>query len=82
MNERNYRFSAEAYYKLMSNLVPYSVNNVKVVYYGHNEANGHAMGLDMKLYGEFVPGADSWVSLSVMNISPTTSPTLSDGRCR
>jgi hypothetical protein len=51
----------------MSNLVPYSVNNVKVVYYGHNEANGHAMGLDMKLYGEFVPGADSWVSLSVMN---------------
>lgn len=67
MNERNYRFSAEAYYKLMSNLVPYSVNNVKVVYYGHNEANGHAMGLDMKLYGEFVPGADSWVSLSVMN---------------
>ena len=67
MNERNYRFSAEAYYKLMSNLVPYSVNNVKVVYYGHNEANGHAMGLDMKLYGEFVPGADSWVSISVMN---------------
>ena len=67
MNERNYRFSAEAYYKLMSNLVPYSVNNVKVVYYGHNEANGHAMGLDMKLYGEFVPGADSWVSVSVMN---------------
>ena len=67
MNERNYRFSAEAYYKLMANLVPYSVNNVKVVYYGHNEANGHAMGLDMKLYGEFVPGADSWVSVSVMN---------------
>ncbi len=67
MRERNYRFSAEAYYKLMSNLVPYSVNNVKVVYYGHNEANGHAMGLDMKLYGEFVPGADSWVSLSIMN---------------
>ena len=67
MNQRNFRFSAEAYYKLMSNLVPYSVNNVKVVYYGQNEANGHAMGLDMKLYGEFVPGADSWISLSVMD---------------
>ena len=67
MNERNFRFSAEAYFKAMSNLVPYSVNNVKVVYYGQNEANGHAMGLDMKLYGEFVPGTDSWISLSVMN---------------
>ena len=67
MNERNYRFSAEAYYKAMANLVPYSVNNVKVVYYGQNEANGHAMGLDLKLYGEFVPGTDSWLSFSVMN---------------
>ena len=67
MKERNYRFSAEAYYKAMSNLVPYSVNNVKVVYYGQNEATGHAMGLDLKLYGEFVPGADSWLSLSVMD---------------
>ena len=67
MNERNYRFSAEAYYKAMSNLVPYSINNVKVVYYGKNEASGHALGIDMKLYGEFVPGTDSWVSLSVMS---------------
>ena len=67
MNERNYRFSAEAYYKALSNLVPYSVSNVKVVYYGQNEANGHAMGLDLKLYGEFVPGTDSWISLSVMD---------------
>ena len=67
MNERNYRFSAEGYYKALSNLVPYSVSNVKVVYYGQNEASGHAMGLDLKLYGEFVPGTDSWVSLSVMD---------------
>ncbi len=67
MSNRNFRFSSEAYYKLLSNLVPYSVSNVKVVYYGQNEANGHAMGLDLKLYGEFVPGTDSWVSLSVMD---------------
>jgi hypothetical protein len=40
---------------------------VKVVYYGNNEAQGHAAGIDMKLYGEFVPGADSWISLSFMN---------------
>ena len=67
MASRSFKFSAEAYYKILSNLVPYSVNNVKVVYYGLNEASGHAMGLDLKLYGEFVPGTDSWLSLSVMN---------------
>lgn len=66
LNKR-FRFTAEAYYKLLSNLVPYSVSNVKVVYYGKNEASGHALGLDMKLYGEFVPGNDSWLSLSVMD---------------
>jgi len=64
---RKFRFSAEAYYKALANLVPYSVSNVKVVYYGDNQASGHAAGLDMKLYGEFVPGADSWISLSLMD---------------
>lgn len=67
VNDMKYRFSAELYYKALSNLVPYSVSNVKVVYYGQNEANGHATGLDMKIYGEFVPGTDSWLSLSVMD---------------
>ena len=67
MNNRPYKFTAEVYYKLLDNLVPYSVNNVKVVYYGNNEASGHAAGLDLKLFGEFVPGSDSWVSLSLMN---------------
>ncbi|MGM9705839.1 MAG: TonB-dependent receptor plug domain-containing protein, partial [Prevotella sp.] len=69
MNERPFKFSMEAYYKALSNLVPYSVNNVKVVYYGNNESSGHAAGVDMKLYGEFVPGYDSWLSLSFMNTS-------------
>lgn len=67
MGDQRFRFSAEAYYKALSNLVPYSVNNVKVTYYGNNEASGHAAGLDLKLYGEFVPGTDSWISLSVMD---------------
>lgn len=67
MKNRQYKFSAEAYYKALGNLVPYSVNNVKVVYYGVNEASGHSMGLDLKLYGEFVPGTDSWISLSLMD---------------
>ena len=51
----------------MSNLVPYSINNVKVVYYGNNLSSGHAAGIDLKLYGEFVPGTDSWISLSLMD---------------
>ena len=67
INNRPYKFTAEAYYKALGNLVPYSVSNMKVVYYGNNECSGHAAGIDMKLYGEFVPGTDSWVSLSVMN---------------
>jgi len=67
MNERPFKFTLEAYYKALSNLIPYSVNNVKVVYYGNNESTGHAAGIDMKLYGEFVPGTDSWISLSVMD---------------
>lgn len=67
MNNRPFKFTAEAYYKALGNLVPYSVNNVKVVYYGDNMCSGHAAGLDLKLFGEFVPGTDSWVSLSLMN---------------
>ncbi|WP_374228692.1 TonB-dependent receptor [Prevotella sp.] len=67
LNNRQFKFTAEAYYKLLGNLVPYSVNNVKVVYYGDNESSGHAVGLDFKIYGEFVPGTDSWLSLSLMS---------------
>ena len=67
MMERPFKFSADLYYKALSNLVPYSVNNVQVIYYGDNRANGHATGLDLKLFGEFVPGTDSWLTLSVMD---------------
>ena len=69
MNNRSFKFTTEVYYKALGNLVPYSVNNVKVVYYGNNESSGHAAGIDLKLYGEFVPGTDSWLSLSLMNTS-------------
>lgn len=69
ISNRPFKFSAEAYYKLLANIVPYSVNNVKVVYYGTNEATGHIAGIDMKLYGEFVPGTDSWITFSLMNTS-------------
>ncbi len=67
MMKRPFKFSAEAYFKLLGNLVPYSVNNVKIVYDASQQCSGHAMGLDLKLFGEFVEGSDSWVTLSVMN---------------
>ena len=65
--ERPFRFTAEAYYKSLSNLIPYNVQNVKVTYYGQNLCSGYAMGLDLKLYGEFVPGTDSWLAFSLMD---------------
>ena len=66
VSERPFKFTAEAYYKHLSNLIPYNIDNVRVVYYGGNIAKGYATGLDLKLYGEFVPGTDSWISVGVM----------------
>ena len=66
MANRPFRFTAEAYYKALSNLIPYNVQNVKVTYYGENLCSGYAAGLDLKLFGEFVPGTDSWLTFSVM----------------
>ena len=71
MADRPFRFTAEAYYKIMDNLVPYNVQNMKVVYYGQNMAKGYAAGLDLKLYGEFVPGTDSWLTFSIMSTRQT-----------
>lgn len=64
--ERPFKFTTEMYYKKLNNLVPYTVDNVKMNYYGRNMANGYIAGIDMKLFGEFVPGTDSWVSLSLL----------------
>ncbi len=69
--DRPFRFTAEAYYKILNNLVPYNVQNMKVVYYGQNMAKGYAAGIDLKLYGEFVPGTDSWLTFSIMSTRQT-----------
>lgn len=63
---RPFRFSAEVYYKLLPDLVPYEIDNLRLVYSGLNESSGYAAGLDMRLFGQFVPGSDSWISLSFM----------------
>ena len=67
MLNRPFKFSAEAYYKALSNLIPYKVQNLKITYYGENVGSGYATGIDLKLYGEFVPGTDSWLTLSLMS---------------
>ena len=64
--DRPFKFTTELYYKAQSNINPYNVDNVKVVYYGENIASGYVLGADFKVYGEFVPGTDSWVSFGLM----------------
>jgi len=65
--ERPFRFTAEAYFKALENLIPYNIQNVKVTYYGENLCSGYAAGVDLKLFGEFVPGTDSWLTFSLMS---------------
>lgn len=64
---RPFKLSAELYYKSLSNLIPYEIDNLKLTYSGKNESSGHVAGVDFKLFGQFVPGTDSWVSFSLMN---------------
>lgn len=64
--DRPFKLSAELYYKHLSNLIPYEVDNLKIVYSGLNQTKGYTTGLDVKLFGQFVPGTDSWISFSLM----------------
>ncbi len=68
---RPFKLSGELYYKALSDLVPYEIDNLKIVYTGKNETSGFAAGLDLKLFGQFVPGSDSWISLSLMKTQET-----------
>ena len=83
---RPFRLTTELYYKHMSDLIPYNVDNLRLTYYGHNLAKGYAAGVDVKLFGEFVPGTDSWLSLSFMKteekINNQWTPRPTDQRYR
>ena len=63
---RPFKFTAEAYGKWIDRMESYTVDNVRVRYSGMNDSEGYSIGLDMKLMGELVPGADSWISFSAM----------------
>jgi len=63
---RPFKFITEAYYKILQDLVPYTVDNVRIRYYGDNISNGYAYGIDFKVNGEFIKGVESWASLSFL----------------
>lgn len=69
--DRPFKLTAEAYYKALSNLIPYEIDNLKIVYSGINQSKGFTAGLDFKLFGQFVPGTDSWISFSLMKTQET-----------
>jgi hypothetical protein len=63
---RPMRWTTEAYYKRMSDVVPYDIDNVRIRYFGENIAKAYAAGVEMRLYGELVKDAESWISLGFM----------------
>lgn len=65
-NNRPFRLTTEAYYKNMREVVPYDIDNVRIRYSGENNAKAYATGIEMRLFGEIVKDAESWVSLGLM----------------
>ena len=82
--KRPFKFSTEVYYKAQGNIIPYNVDNVKIVYYGQNMAKGYVTGIDLKIYGQLTEGTDSWISLGLMkaqmNIDGKKIPQPTDQR--
>jgi len=68
MWERAFKFTSEAYYKKLDNLISYQIDNVRIIFSGINDAHGYAAGIDFKLNGQLVPGEESWITLSLMKI--------------
>lgn len=68
---RPFKITGEAYYKNMANQISYEYDNLKINYSGINDSKGYVMGLDFKLFGQFVQGSDSWISFSLMKTQQT-----------
>lgn len=82
--DRPFKITAEAYYKKLDDIIPYELDNLKIVYSGRNEADGFIAGIDFKFFGQFVPGTDSWFSFSLMktqeNLNGVKVPRPTDQR--
>ncbi|HEV3250541.1 MAG TPA: TonB-dependent receptor, partial [Puia sp.] len=66
VGDRPYRFTTEAYYKGITDVVPYDIDNVRIRYFGENSAKAYAAGIEMRLFGELVKDAESWISFGIM----------------
>ncbi|HMQ89030.1 MAG TPA: carboxypeptidase-like regulatory domain-containing protein [Flavilitoribacter sp.] len=66
-NPKKFRLITEAYYKYLWDMVSYEIENVRIRYSGLNDSRGYAMGVDLRINGEFVPGAESWINLSFLH---------------
>lgn len=64
--KRPFKLVTEAYYKLLTNVNPYTIDNVRIRYEAANIAKAYAQGLDVRLNGEFVPGTESWLSFGYL----------------
>lgn len=63
---RPFKFVGEVYYKALTNIIPYEMDNLRIRYLPNESAIGYTTGLDLRVNGEFVPGVESWASLSLM----------------
>ena len=64
--KRPFKLVSEAYYKNLTDVNPYTVENVRIRYAANNNAKAYAYGLDIRLNGEFVPGTESWFSFGYL----------------
>ena len=67
VSRKKFRLITEFFYKKLDNLISYEIDNVRIRYSGDNDATGFVTGLDLRINGEFVPGAESWVNLSFLS---------------
>jgi hypothetical protein len=63
---RPFKFSSELYYKDIKSAIPYDIDNIRILYYGDQRSKAYSAGLDLRINGEFVPGTESWASLSIL----------------
>jgi outer membrane receptor protein involved in Fe transport len=75
--DRNFKFISELYYKYLTNVIPYDMDNVRLRYYALNDAKAFATGADFRVSGEFIKGEQSWFSLSILD---TKEDVNGDGR--
>ena len=80
--DRPFKLTAEAYYKYLYDLNPYEIDNVRIRYMANNDSKGYAAGVDLRFDGEFVPGVNSWVSVSFMNTRENITYHDADGTAR